>query len=195
MNEKSVRWLWFLPFLALSACRVQPTVYPMIIIDTYNATGGPSSVPTYISLFGATGDPTLDTTPNLWNDDADPYTVDAPPLSIAENRGGNPNNPTFSRIDYTGGLPAGTYYLRVRAAVSSGNGPYAIRVLVVPDEDYTSWLFGSANNPDTPYESDDLPQSGGVPSDPVPIAIGERLNRYLTAGDVDWFVLTLPQDP
>lgn len=194
MNEKSVRWLWFLPFLALSACRVSPTVYPRIIIDTYNATGGPSSVPTFISLFADTGDPTLDVSPSLWNDDVDPYTVDAPPISIAENRAGNPTEPTFARIDYTAGLQAGTYYIRVRAAASWGNGPYAIRVLVAPDEDYTSWRFAVLNNPD-PYEPDDPPQSGGVPSDPEPIAIGERLNRYLTAGDVDWFVLTLPQDP
>ena len=42
-----------------------------------------------------------------------------------------------------------------------------------------------------PYEDDDA-SSGNVPSNPIPIAIDGKLNRYLTAGDVDWFTLTLP---
>lgn len=185
-------WLLFLSSLALSACCQAPTIYPRIIIDTYNATSGPGSVNTFVSLFGSAGDPTLDTNPTLWNNDTDPYTVDAPPLSIAENRGGNPNDSTFARIDYQDGLEAGTYYLRVRAAVSTASGPYAIRVLLAPDEDYASWLFLSyAVNPDG-YEPDDAPKSGGVPSNPVPIGVGEKVNRCLAAGDVDWFVLTLP---
>ncbi len=193
MTEKSVRWLWFLLFLALSACRVQPTVYPRIIVDTYPTTG-PATVNTFISLFDSTGDPTLDTNPNLWNNNIDPYTVDSPPLSIAEDDDGNLFYSSYALIDYVGGLTAGTYYIRVRAGLSNQFGPYSIRILTSPDDNYAAWLFTGYND-DSSYEPDDSPQSGGIPVNPVPISIGERLNRYLTAGDVDWFVLTLPQDP
>lgn len=185
--------IMFLPVLMLAACCHEPTLYPRIIVDTYPPNTGPGSVDTFVTLFGPTGDPTLDASPDLWNDDNAPYTVDAPPVSIAEDDDGNPIHPGYARVDYAGGLAAGTYYLRVRTPASTAvGGPYAIRILLVPDDDYASWWYGSYNTTDTPYETDDAPTSGGEPSEPVPIAIGERVNRYLDAGDVDWFVLVLP---
>jgi hypothetical protein len=185
-------WVFFLPVLLLSACCPAPTIYPRMIIDTYRTTG-PSTVNTFISLFNSAGDPTSDSSPNLWNNDDPPYTVDAPPLSIAEDDNGNLFYDGYARIDYTGGLTAGTYYIRVRAGLSNQFGPYSIRILTLPDDIYTSWLF-TVSGDDALYEPDDSPQSGGIPIDPVPIAIGEKLNRFLTSGggDVDWFVLTLP---
>jgi hypothetical protein len=89
------------------------------------------------------------------------------------------------------GIAPGTYYVRVRGQKSTTSGVYAIRVLLAPDENYASWYFTGVNDPD-PYENDDSPPSGGVPSNPIPIAIGGKDNRALTARDVDWFVLALP---
>ena len=41
---------------------------------------------------------------------------------------------------------------------------------------------------------DNNPTSGGVPNRPVVLAAdaGTGLNRYISAGDVDWFTITLP---
>ena len=85
------------------------------------------------------------------------------------------------------------YYIRARGRTSAQIGPYAIRALLAPDENYVAWRFTVYNNPDS-YEGDDNPKSGGVPNNPVTLGLGlpGRLNRYLIAGDVDWFVLTLP---
>jgi len=184
-------WICFLPMLVLSACfRQPPVIYPRLIIDTYPATTGPGSVNTFITLFDSSGDPTVDINPTLWNNNTSPYTVDAS-LATAEDNDGNIAFSGYAQVDYSGGLPAGTYYIRVRGAVSTGNGPYAIRVLLEPDESYASWWFTSYNYPDD-YEDDDTPKSGGVPENPVRIEVGGKINRYITANDVDWFVITLP---
>ena len=171
--------------------------YPRVIIDTYKwSSGAFGTTNTFLSLFDRNGDPTADTSPTLWNDDAAPYTVDAPPLSIAEDDDGNPTFAQFARIDYSAGLAPGTYYIRVRGYVSTEVGPYAIRVLtdINPLDQYpVEWFFAGPNYTDAPYETDDNPKSGGVPTNPVAISIGQAHNRYLqAAGDVDWFVLTLP---
>jgi len=173
-----------------------PVRYPRLIIDTYPATTGPSSVRTFLSLFDSAGDPTLDTNPTLWNNDMPPWSVDHA-VAIAEADSGNTLDARYARIDYdrpSQGLAPGVYYVRARAPLSTLAGPYAIRVLLAPDEDYEGWQFGSYNTADTPYEVDNNPTSGGVPNRPVVIAAGAStgLNRYLSAGDVDWFVLTLP---
>ena len=82
--------------------------------------------------------------------------------------------------------------------LSTDEGGYAIRVvtsLAAPPNEYPAaenWYFTTLNTADTPYEIDDVPQSGGAPTNPVSISIGGKLNRYLTAGDVDWFKIVLP---
>lgn len=173
-----------------------PVRYPRLIIDTYPPYDGPGSVKTFLSLFDSAGDPTHDVNPTLWNDDTDPWSVDGA-VAIAEASTGNYLDGRYARIDYDRpleGLAPGTYYVRARARLSTLSGPYAIRVLLAPDEDYTGWQFGSYNTTDTPYEVDNNPASGGVPNRPVSITADAStgLNRYLTAGDVDWFVLVLP---
>ena len=172
-------------------------MYPRLVIDTYRwSRSGFGTANTFLSLFDRNGDPTADTSPTLWNDDAAPYTVDAPPLSIAEDDDGNPTFAQFARIDYSAGLAPGTYYIRVRGYVSTEVGPYAIRVLtdINPLDQYpVEWFFAGPNYTDAPYETDDNPKSVGVPTNPVAISIGQAHNRYLqAAGDVDWFVLVLP---
>jgi hypothetical protein len=81
----------------------------------------------------------------------------------------------------------------VRGQKSTTEGVYAVRVLLEPDEDYDTgdWYFPAVSD-DADNETDDDPPSGGVPSSPVPIAIRGKLNRALTAGDVDWLVIVLP---
>jgi hypothetical protein len=173
-----------------------PVRYPRLIIDTYPATTGPSSVRTFLSLFDSAGDPTLDTNPTLWNNDIPPWSVDHA-VAIAEADSGNTLDDRYARIDYdrpSQGLAPGVYYVRARAPLSTLSGPYAIRVLLAPDEDYAGRQFSSYNTADTPYEVDNNPTSGGVPTRPVVIAAGAStgLNRYISPGDVDWFTITLP---
>lgn len=187
--------------LLLLSCAAEPTLYPRIVIDTYKPVdGGFGSADTFITLFGSAGDPDEDITPDLWNDDVSPYTVDAPPDSLSENYANNPVFPTCGRIDYTGGLMSGTYYIRVRCRESTLSGVYALRVVesvdptVDQDLQYPpaeDWFFAS-NSDDSAYEPDDDPPSGGRPTNPVDIRIGDKVNRALTAGDVDWFRLILP---
>ena len=160
-------------------------VYPRIIIDTYPPEVDAALVAdTFISLFGSNGEASA---------------------AIAEKAGGNRSFSTFGRIDYKAGLTPGTYYVRVRGTDLTMTGAYAIRVITSIDlsDEYPAaenWFFTTLNtsdmdlftNPNTPYEPDDNPQFGGETSIPVPISIGGKLNRYLTAGDVDWVKLTLP---
>jgi hypothetical protein len=155
----------FLCLLAAASCS-QPGPFGRIIIDTYPPTTGPGEVDTKLSLFDASG--------NL----------------VAADSDSNPTKTGFARIDRSGVLLPGTWYIRVEGETGMEPGPYAIRVLLAPDEFYGPWLFGSYNHPDS-YEPDDA-SSGNVPSNPVPITVGGKLNRYLTPGDLDWFTLTLP---
>jgi hypothetical protein len=168
-------------------------LYERVIIDTYQPKDSVIVANTFASLFDPAGDTTTDIDPDLWNNNHHPHTVDAPPISIAEDDDSNPTYFGCARIDYKDGLAPGTYYVRVRGRKSTNTGVYAVRVLLAPDENYPAWFFGSTNMPDTPYETDDYPQSGGVPMHPVPIAVDGKLNRALTTdGDVDWLVFTLP---
>jgi len=169
-----------------------PTLYDRIVIDTHSPNGS-FTTDTYIDLFDSEGDPDAD----------DPWTGDDTADAIAFNDDGNPEFPNMARIDYTGGLPPGTYYIRVRGAKEIVDEYYAIRVLslnpgdTLPDYDFSQPL---AEKPDV-YEAapgDDEPKSGGVPSNPVSIEIGATISRsidydYATQeGDIDWFVLVLP---
>lgn len=167
-SEASVRahrGVLLLCLLAAVSCS-QPAPYDRVIIDTYLGVGV-SPADTYLRLF--------DTVGNL----------------LEEADDGNPTQADFARIDI-GDLYPGTYYIQVAGHLPASNGIYAIRVLLAPDEVYDSdWTFTLLNLADFPYEPDD-DSSGNVPSNPIPIAIDGKLNRYLTAGDVDWFTLTLP---
>jgi hypothetical protein len=166
-------------------------LYGRLIIDTYRPKTDVIVTDTFLSLFDAAGDPTTETGTGLWYNDNPPFTVDAPPVSIAEADVGNPfwNS---ARIDYEVGLAPGTYYIRVRGQRSTTTGVYAVRVLLVPDDiDYGPWYFSDITD-DAEYEVDDNPPTGGIPTNPVVIAIGGKLNRALTAGDVDWLKLVLP---
>ena len=173
-----------------------PIIYPHIVIDTYNPVyGGAAGMP-WVSLFGSSGDPITDP-PDLWNTDLDPYTTET--SAIAEDGGLG----LYGRVDYAGGLAPGTYYVRVRGLTSTQNVAYGIRVLDTsadsPSGPSWPWYFAATNPTDANpaggfYETDDTPPQGGVPTNPVPITLNEKLNRWLTAtpGDVDWFKLTLP---
>ena len=168
-------------------------LYDRVIIDTYKPGALINAANTFASLFGPAGDPTTETGTELWNENNPPYTVDAPPTSIAEADNGNPVHNGCARIDYADGLAPGTYYVRVRGQKSWTVGVYAVRILLAPDDDYSGggWYFGVISD-DASYETDDNPPSGGVPTNPVLIAVGGKLNRALTDGDVDWLVFTLP---
>ena len=163
-----------------------PIVYERIVIDTYGWLAGADSF-TYLDLFDASGDTDAD----------DPWSGDDTADAIASDDNGNPN-PTHTncaRIDYTGGLSSGTYYIRVRLEASGSAEPYVIRVLSLSvGEAVPAYIYpGSSNASDTPYEPDDNPQSGGVPTNSNPIQLGNSnyLNRYLATSDVDWIELVL----
>jgi hypothetical protein len=183
-----------------------PIIYGLIVIDTYYPKAGAqvSAVDTWVSLFGSGADPTVNS-PNIWNNDTPPYTTET--SAVAEN--GSVGN--YGRVTYSGGLAPGTYYIRVRGVQSVMNGAYAVRVLATPADSPTGgswpWYFTGTNPTDAnpaggSYEPDDSPLQGGVPPNAVPITLGGKLNRWLTAGnitaatpvpgDVDWFKLTLP---
>jgi hypothetical protein len=166
-----------------------PTVYERIVIDTYSPDMS-ATCDTYIDLFDVNGDPDAD----------DPWTGDDTVDAIAFDDSSNTDWPgTYSRIDYAGGLVSGTYYIRVRGAEVTVDDFYVIRVLSLkmgdplPGYDYPGSFSASPDN----EESDDSPQSGGVPTNPVIIELGNtnRVNRSIDfdgSGDVDWFELLLP---
>jgi len=179
-----------------------PIIYPHIVIDTYNPVYGGAAVMPWVSLFGSSGDTTTES-PDLWNTDQPPYTTET--SAIAEDGALG----LYGRVDYAGGLAPGTYYVRVRGLTSTQNGAYGIRVLDTSADNPTGpswpWYFAATNPTDANpvggfYEPDDNPLQGGVPTNPVPITLNGKLNRWLTPGnvgsgtpgDVDWFVLTLP---
>ena len=159
-------WGVLLLCLLVAASCSSPKPYNRVIIDTYPPTAGPGGVNTKLSLFDSSG--------NL----------------VAADSDGNPTQTDFARIDSAGQLLPGTWYIKVEGETGMEPGPYAIRVLLDPDETYGPWQFGSYNNPDS-YESDNA-SVGNVPSNPIPITVDGKLNRYLTPGDLDWFTLTLP---
>jgi hypothetical protein len=152
-------------------------IYDRVMIDTYRPNPLMSAnADTFVSLYGPQG------------------TAAAP---IAEADGGNLTYPVgYARIDYSGGLPPGTYYVRVQGGTPAADGPYAFRALVSPNAPPNEYAAGDyfdvVADPD-PYEPDDAVLNG-LPTKPVAASIGAAINRFLTTGgsDVDWFVLTLP---
>ncbi len=150
--------------------------YERIVIDTYKPTDGGQggTTDTIASLFGPGGEAVS---------------------AIAEDDNGNPSYFTAARIDWTdpaGFAPGAVLYVRVRGASPSTKGGYAIGlVLDAPDPYDASWFFAADNSADTPYEPDGG-TTAGVPDAPVALTIGDRHNRYLSAGEVDWFRLVLP---
>jgi len=170
----------------------EPGLYPRIVIDTHSPNRS-FTTDTYIDLFDSEGDPDAD----------NPWTGDDTADTIAWDDNSNPDFKTMARIDYTGGLPPGTYYIRVRGALVTADDYYAIRVLSLnPGDTLPAYDFSQdvAEKPDA-YEAapgDDEPKSGGVPSNPVDIGLGVVLSRSLDyddttqEGDIDWFRLVLP---
>jgi len=170
-----------------------PITYERIVIDTYSPNGS-YTADTYIDLFDENGDPDAD----------DPWSSDDTGEALASADSGNPDWPMMARIDYTGDLkPGDIYYIRVRGATETVDDPYAIRVLSLnvgdslPGYVSLSPVIGLDG-----YEDDDDPVStGGVPTNPVPIQLGNSnsLSRSIDNpsglpgdGDIDWFKLVLP---
>lgn len=182
-----------LALLALVSCPSPqgPSVYERIVIDTFSPGFG-FTPDTFIDLFDANGDPDTD----------DPWTGIDTGQVIAWDDNGSTEWVNMARIDYTGGMMSGTYYIRVRGNVEAFDEYYAIRVLSlnVGDSLPADPSVALAAKPDA-FERDDDPQSDGVPTNPVPIGLGNAnaLSRSLdydlgppAEGDIDWFVLVLP---
>jgi len=185
--------LLFIVGFAFIACH-PAAVYERIVIDTYSPNGS-LNADTYMDLFDENGDPDAD----------DPWIGDDTGDAIAFNDDGNPDWNNMARIDYTGGLLPGIYYIRVRGAVETVDDFYAIRVFSLNIGDSVpAYVFPGTDflKPDI-LEPDDTPQSGGVPVSPVPIQLDDAsgISRSLDDptpavadgnGDVDWFELVLP---
>ena len=183
--------LALLASLALLSCSSPsaPTTYERIVIETFSPDGSVTA-DTYIDLFDSNGDPDAD----------DPWTGNDTADAIAYDDDGNDSLFTgMSRVDYSGGLASGTYYIRVRGrTISYGiDDFYAIRVLSLQLGDsipaYPTLAF--AAKPDS-EEVDDNPTSGGIPGNPVSIDTSTPLSRTLysngTDPEIDWFELVLP---
>ena len=189
-----------LALLALVSCPSPqgPSVYERIVIDTFSPGFG-FTPDTFIDLFDANGDPDTD----------DPWTGIDTGQVIAWDDNGSTEWVNMARIDYTGGMMSGTYYIRVRGNVEAFDEYYAIRVLSLnvgdslPDypifSDPLTYLPLAAKPDayDTPV-IDDNPTQGGIPTNPASIGLGtsNSLSRsFYRDGvnpDIDWFVLVLP---
>jgi hypothetical protein len=166
-----------------------PHTYERIVIDTYSPNGS-LTADTYIDLFDSNGDP---------DDTVDPWTDDDTTDAIAWADDGNPDFASMARIDYTGGLTSGTYYIRVRGKTSSENNYYAIRVLSLKiGEDLPDYIFPGFDTKPDQYEDDDDPGSNWIPLKYITIQLGNanNLSRSIdydsNVPDVDWFKLVLP---
>ncbi|MBA7567832.1 hypothetical protein ES708_09550 [subsurface metagenome] len=173
----------------LSCSNREPTTYERIVIDTFYPDGA-SFVDTYIDLFDNNGDPDVD---YPWTDDVGE--------SIASDDNGNTDQTFMSRIDYTGGLQSGTYYIRVRANVEATTGPYAIRVLsLLIGESLPAYALPGSLAPEPDADEDDDDQDSNwimIKSILIQVGNANRLNRSIdydlgnSKGDVDWFKLVL----
>ncbi len=176
--------------LALVFCTNPPsaTSYSEIVIDTYYplSAGTFTSQFQYMELFSQSGVVSS----------ADPWSSPTTGALASDISGSNPdgNQANFAYIDYKPAqpLPSGTVlYIRISGSTTSATGAYAVTVLTSPTTTYT--FPGVINSTDTPYNAgNNLPTSGGVPSNPAVITLGGALNRYLIAGDVEWVKITLP---
>jgi len=192
--------LVLLAVLALASCSPEPNppapiVCERLVVATFSPDGS-FTADTYIDLFDSSGDPDAD----------DPWAGDDTAEAIAWDDDSG-YTPSMSKIDYTGGLTAGTYYIRVRGKTAAYGIDewygFRVRSLNVGDPlpaypDFgtpATWLPLSAK-PDAD-EVDDNPTSGGVPANPVAIDLGEvnAVSRSLyvdgTDPDIDWFVIVL----
>ncbi len=174
------------------ATKPPSTSYSEIVIDTFNPTGPANGVGVLIiDLFSASG----------VSSSQDPWTSPgAGALAVdGQQTGGNGSNPTVAMqgwawIDYKPAQPLSSgdvLYVRIRGYDKTiPSGPYGIRILTAPSSSYSN--IGS-NPTDVPYEPDDTPTSGGVPTNPAQITLGTALTRCIqAAGDVDWVKITLP---
>jgi LruC domain-containing protein len=151
-------------------------VYTRIVIDTFAPSGGGTS----------------DTI--LW-------LIDGSGSFLAEDENGNPDQQThdgYSRIgveQLPGGLPAGTYYVRVTNPTATGSMYYGIRVANYDPGDSFPILGNTSENDG---ESDDFVDAAtGVPTNPLEIeGFGDdyALSRALfpVAIDVDWMFFEVP---
>jgi len=169
--------LWGLSVVALvliaSGCPVapEPTFYPRILIETYKPRVGAPVPLTRLYLYDS-GGTLLD-----FNDRSALGADDT------------------TRLDYTGGLNSGTYYIKV---TGDGSAPhyYAVRALSLslgetpPAYDYP----GGENLTEDDTDGDDT-DTGNVPDNPVDISLGNTnwLNRAINPpSDIDWLRLVLP---
>jgi hypothetical protein len=174
MVKKLIVGMGVLCFLiVLSSCPTEPRLYPRIVIDTFPPTEVYPVTDTTLQLFDGGG--------NLVAQDDDNPAV---PFDFQSS----------ARIDYTGGLVPGTYYIRVYSAATNP-GPYVIRVLeLAVGESLLAYVFpGSAVSEGNPDGDDGA--TGNIPDNPTDIGLGNdnQLNKDLDPGtDVDWLRLVLP---
>ncbi len=190
-------------FSLLLSCQLAGTnSYKEIVIETYNPTGpGPSGFNfDVIGLFSEAG---VTSSQNAWTSP----TAGALAVDGQTGLGGSDPNAAqqyYAYIDYKPPTPlvSGTVlYVRISGydatagdtkGTYASTGPYAIRVLTAPSSSYT--YFSSTNTSDSPYEPDNPQDYGAVPTKAPSIMLNnaQGLNRYLSAGDVDWVKITLP---
>jgi hypothetical protein len=151
--------------------------YERLIIDTYYPTEPPVgfNTDTYLWLYSDAG-------------------TSGPPLDEDDNANVPPYF-QYARIDYTdaSGIDPGTVlYVRLRGGTPSDSGEYAIRFMIDAVDPYdASWFFPAISATIDDYE-DDGGESFGIPINPATLSVGDKLNRYLVAGETDWFQLVLP---
>ena len=168
MPVRKVYWILFLLVpLMISGCKSDPGP-DLIVIDTFTAPAFNAN-DTYLTLNDSGGS------------------------LITEDDNGNPdqtNHQDCARIVGTGGLPSGTYYIKVNNPTGTGNPNYGIRVLDYdPGVSFPS--ITAANNNDGGVDDGDV---GGVPTAPVSISLGQVISSsvFPIATDVDWYELVLP---
>jgi hypothetical protein len=157
--------------ILLSSCGESTTLYQRIVIDTYP----------YSAIAAVT-----DTTLGFYDESGNGLDTD-------DNSG---DYPPSARIDYTGGLEPGIYYIKIYSA-SFNPGPYVIRVLSLDiGESLPAPVFpGVANFEGADGDDADI---GNVPVSPNDISLGNSnwLNKDIDVGgigdDVDWLKLVLP---
>jgi hypothetical protein len=171
MSVRKVFWIFILILpVAFSACKSDPGP-DLVVIDTFTAPAYNAS-DTYLLLNDSGGS------------------------LIDEDDNGNPdqtNHQGCSRIVITGGLPSGTYYIRVNNPTGTGNANYGIRVLDY-DPGVSFPVITPANDNDGGVDDNDV---GGVPTAPVSINLGQVISSSIypltpLPGDVDWYKLVLP---
>ena len=162
--------------LALAGCQQTPPP-SLIVIDTFPA---PQLNDTYLTLYDVVG---------------------GKAHVLAQDDNGFPNQAAAtgsSRIAVNGGLSSGTYYIKVsQVSVPPVGSNYGICVLDYdPGASYP--VAGPANEdeyepPPSRWWVDDAVDSGGIPTKPWTISLGEVVARsiYPQGIDVDWFKLTL----